>query len=168
MSKLYYRKFTMHDLPALYNISKDKNTTSRVGNRQPWTRDRTKKFIIWNMQHDDDDYYGIFKSDTDTLIGVVGTNIYKFQKNALYGKRTITIFLSETGKGYGSKALSYIIELHPDEDLYASIDFDNEASLKLFKKMNFIELYVINLPNYGNTHIFIHSRSIGSILVDPK
>lgn len=146
------RKLIESDLDDLYKITSNSEIMSHIGNGRPWSLNKTLEFIRWNIKDPKDDNYGVI-NDRNKLIGIVGTKIYKYCKNVMYGKRAITIFIGEQGKGYGTAAIKFILSKHPKEELFASIDKNNEPSRKLFLKCGFRDVDFVEIPGHGYVYI---------------
>lgn len=145
------RKLNNDDVEDLYAITNNINIMKWVGNGKVWSLQRVKSFIEWNMAHPEDDFYAI--TENNKVIGIVGTKEYTFHKNIMFGKLAVTIFLSVHRKGYATRAIQYLQDHHPEDELYASIDADNEPSFNLFKKCGFDIVERYDFPGHGIVYI---------------
>jgi RimJ/RimL family protein N-acetyltransferase len=120
-------ELNMTHLNDLYDITKDIDTMKYIGNKKPWTLEKTKKFI--ESKNDKEYFYnGIILNKK--IIGIIGRH-----------NEFLTIYINKhyIGKGYGKKALSLFINI-TDRSLIADVLKYNNNSRQLFKSFNFKEL----------------------------
>ncbi len=148
------RKLVPSDLEAVYTIVRDRETMKHVSNRRPWSKERTEKFVNWGVSHPEDLTYAVMEGED--LIGVVQLTEYDFMDCFLKGKLVISIFLrgDMQGKGYGKEAISSLLLLHPDKEIYASIDTKNTRSKVMFEKLGFTRVGTLHYKE-GASEVFV-------------
>ncbi len=180
------RKVQASDLDALYEVTRDKETMKYVGNRVPWSRERTQKFVTWGEDHPDDLTYAIMeygdeaevrkyvppsKRKDETLVGIVQLSEYSYMDCFLKGKLVITIFIrgDRQGRGYGKRAIVELLKMHPDKEIYASIDTKNTRSRVLFEKLGFTKVGTLHYKE-GTSDVYMapsESVSVSSPPIHP-
>ncbi len=162
--RLSYRRFKQEDIPALQRIVSNPITMRYVSNGKPWPPKRTEAFVKWNMEHSDDIAYAICRRDGDELIGAMMLAIYDYEPNFLLGKWVITIFISmrEQGKGYGKEAVLYLLSIHRDKEIFASIEPSNTGSRRLFESAGFEKVGTLHYKK-GPSDVFRYAARDGII-----
>lgn len=118
-------------LQDLYNITKDVEIMKYVGNLQPWTYEKTKRFIEYGPS---DNYYYKAIIINNVICGIIG--IYR-NKTSYYN---LTIFLAKNkiGKGIASAALKlFLSNINKDYTIFADVLNTNTRSINFFKKLGY-------------------------------
>ena len=137
---VYLRAMEPDDIDLLYSVENDPNIFESGISNVPYSRYLLREFIL-NSTGDiytDKQVRMMFCHD-ETTLGIV--DLIDFNPHQLRAEVGITTLRSYRRHGYGTQALRLLAEyaartLHLHH-LYAYIDFDNEASLRLFRKAGY-------------------------------
>jgi len=122
------------NIPILYEMLKEMYATPQASvNERPLVPyEDSKKFVMKylhdNKNHEIDNWYMVIDDDKKILGSV------KISKKNYISYQILRQFQN---MGLGSKAVKMLMELHPRERYFATINQNNESSLKLVKKFGF-------------------------------
>lgn len=137
---VYLRAMEPDDIDLLYSVENDPNIFESGISNVPYSRYLLREFILNSTGdiYSDKQVRMMFCHD-DTTLGIV--DLIDFNPHQLRAEVGITTLRSYRRHGYGTQALRLLAEyaartLHLHH-LYAYIDLDNEASLRLFRKAGY-------------------------------
>lgn len=140
--RLIIRPWELTDAEAFFELSQDKGF-----NLFPITRyeqsnaESARKWILENIESVSKTklgFQGIWEESSAMLIGIAGYRLFNLEKENRY-EITYRFRESAWGKGYATEAalamLDYGFKNSPASEIGASITPDNEASIKVAKKI---------------------------------
>ncbi len=138
--RMIFRKFEIDDLDSLAEISSEEEGSRYVGDGKPLSRELTELWITRSRLNVDVFGYGtgaVTEKSTGRLIGWAGFSRPKDQEEEIiYG-----LAQSRWGKGFGSELLAGLVIYARDqlkhEELRATVDPKNVASIRMLLKQNF-------------------------------
>lgn len=154
---VYLRAMEPDDIDLLYSVENDPNIFESGISNVPYSRYLLREFILNSTGdiYSDKQVRMMFCHD-DTTLGIV--DLIDFNPHQLRAEVGITTLRSYRRHGYGTQALRLLAEyaartLHLHH-LYAYIDLDNEASLRLFRKAGYQQTATLKgwLYNGKNHH----------------
>ena len=139
---IYLRALEPSDLDFLYEIENDEMIWEISNTQTPYSKYLLKQYLKESHK----DIYEVKQlrlvicSYEDEVIGLI--DIFDFDaKNRRAGIGIVIKDESNRGKGYGAEALNILINYSFEKlylhQLYCNISEGNDASLKLFKQLNF-------------------------------
>jgi [ribosomal protein S5]-alanine N-acetyltransferase len=142
--RLIIKPFTLADAEAFFELSLDKGfNLFPITRYEQKTIESAREWIKQNIESVSKNklgFQGIWEKSSNTLIGIAGFRLFNLEKENRY---EITYRLRENawGKGYATEAARAMLEFgfknSPASEIAVSITPDNEASIKVAKKLGF-------------------------------
>ena len=135
--------YESRDFNTLYELLKERTSDQSISHKEMPLWDDHVDFVVskpyeaWYFIQDWPATYeeAVFGGRRPEVVGEIHINLAVYP-NSTVREVGISIFNSEQGKGYGSKALTELMKLHPGQ-LHANINPENHRSIKFFKRFGF-------------------------------
>ena len=133
-SELKLRPIVEKDIPILYEMLKEMLSIqySSVNEKPLPSFEDSKKFVMKYLQdnenHDIDNWY-MLEDENGTILGST-----KISKSNYISYQILEKFQN---KGLGTKAVQLLMEKHPKKRYFATINKENDPSIKLISKLGF-------------------------------
>jgi len=150
------KAITYNDEDDIFKIVKNPDVMRYVGNGQPWSINKVRKFILYNIEEEkllptSRDYYS-FKIINNvkntkkpyTVLGIIEFHKFNNFNNDKYKNKyfkTIYLYPDYQGKGIANIATNLLLDkikiLKPDiKSIYSMVNIKNQKMLKFTKKHN--------------------------------
>lgn len=175
------KSITYNDEEGIFKIVKNPDVMRYVGNGHPWSRDKVRRFILYNIEEEKQasryrDYYSFkiindYPNNTNvprsTVLGIIEFHKFNNFNNEKYKDKyfkTIYLHPDYQGMGIANIATNLLLDkikiLKPDiKTIYSMVNIKNQKMIQFTKKHNIIILDTQHIK-FGNNKYNIYAINI--------